>query len=185
MTSSRRALFLDRDGTLLETDSYTGDPADVRLVPGAAAALARFGEIGFERIVVTNQSGVARGLFDEAAYRRVEAAILAAVRAGGADLEATYACFHLPGGAVAAYAASCDCRKPRPGLFLQAAAERGLDLAGSAAVGDALRDLEAAAAAGVGRRILVRTGKGRAAEAEAVARGLAHGVIGSLADLVP
>ncbi len=181
----RRAVLLDRDGTLLDQDGYLGDPAGVRLLPGAAAALAALGAAGWERVVVTNQSGVARGLFSGEQYRRVEDAVLAAVRAAGGDLEGTFACFHLPAGTVPAFAVACDCRKPAPGLLLRAARERGLDLAGSVAVGDAPRDLEAARAAGCGLAVLVRTGKGRAAEAEVRDRGLADAVLDDLAALPP
>jgi D-glycero-D-manno-heptose 1,7-bisphosphate phosphatase len=179
----RRAVLLDRDGTLLATDVHLADPARVRLVSGAGPALARLGTLGWERIVVTNQSGVARGLLDEARYLRVEAAVLAAVRADGGDLEATYACFHLPGAPDPRWGTACDCRKPLPGLLLRAARERGIDLAASVCVGDAPRDLAAGRAAGVGACVLVRTGKGAESEAEVRAAGLADGVLASVADL--
>ncbi len=181
--TSRRAVLLDRDGTLLATDDFLGDPAGVVLVPGAGEALARLGTIGYQRIVASNQSGVARGLFTEEDHGRVEAAVLAAVRAAGGDLEASYACFHLPEAADPRYAKECDCRKPRPGLLVRAARERGITLTRSVVVGDAIRDLEAGRAAGCGLCVLVRTGKGAASEAEALARGLADGVVDSLADL--
>ena len=176
-------MFLDRDGTLLATDDFLGDPAGVVLVPGAGEALRRLGTIGYQRIVVSNQSGVARGLFTEEAYGRVEAAVLAAVRAADGEIEGSYACFHLPGAADPRYAKECDCRKPRPGLLVRAARERGVTLNRSVAVGDAVRDLEAGRAAGCGLCVLVRTGKGAASEPEAVARGLADGVVDSLTDL--
>jgi D-glycero-D-manno-heptose 1,7-bisphosphate phosphatase len=179
----RRAVLLDRDGTLLETDDYLCDPAGVRLVEGAAAALGRLADAGWSCVVVTNQSGIARGLVTEADYARVEKAVDAAVRTGGGSLAGSYACFHLPEGTVRRWAKGCDCRKPKPGLLLRAARELGLDLARSICVGDAPRDLEAGRAAGVGACVLVRTGKGRASEAAVAAAGLADGVIDSLADL--
>ena len=181
--SGRRAVLLDRDGTLVDNDGYLGDPGAVRLLPGAAAALRALGAAGWERIVVTNQSGVARGLFSEADYRRVEAAVREAVRREGGDLEGTWACLHPPRGRGDGEGESCACRKPAPGLLRLAATERGLDLARSVAVGDDLRDLEAGLRAGCGAAVLVRTGKGRAVEAVATATGLADAVLESLADL--
>ena len=181
--AGRRAVFLDRDGTLLDCDGYLGDPAGVRLLPGAAEALGRIGRAGWLRIVVSNQSGVARNLFSEEDYRRVEAAVLAAVRSGGGDLDAVLVCHHLPGAPNPRWAVACDCRKPGPGLLLRAAAERGIDLAASVMVGDALRDLEAGRAAKVGSCVLVRTGKGRGTEPVARAMGLLDGALPSVADL--
>jgi D-glycero-D-manno-heptose 1,7-bisphosphate phosphatase len=179
----RRAVFLDRDGTILDATGYLGDPAGVRLLPGAAQALAALGAAGWLRVVVTNQSGVARGLFGTDAYRRVHAAMLAALRAGGGDLDGGYACFHHPEAQVAEWRAACDCRKPAPGMLLRAAGELGIDLAGSVMVGDAVRDMQAGRRAGCRACVLVRTGKGR--EEEAAARDLpaCDAVIGSLAEL--
>lgn len=181
--ASRRAVFLDRDGTLLATDEFLGDPAKVTLVPGAAEALGRLADAGWACVVVSNQSGVARGLFTEEDYARVEKAVDGAVRAGGGLLAGSYACFHLPEGTVRRWAKACDCRKPGPGLLRRAAKDLRLDLAKSVCVGDAPRDLEAGRAAGVGACVLVRTGKGRESEAAALEAGLADGVIDSVADL--
>jgi D-glycero-D-manno-heptose 1,7-bisphosphate phosphatase len=179
----RRAVLLDRDGTLLSTDRHLGDPGLVALVPGAAEALRLLGERGWARVVVSNQSGVARRLFTEEQYRLVEAAFLAALRRAGADLEGILVCHHLPEAADTRWAKDCDCRKPRPGLLLRAAAAHGLDLGRSVMVGDALRDLDAGRNAGVGACVLVRTGKGRASESMAAGMGLADAVLDSVADL--
>jgi D-glycero-D-manno-heptose 1,7-bisphosphate phosphatase len=179
----RKAVFLDRDGTLIEGDGYLGDPAGVRLLPGVAEALGKLGRAGWLRVVVSNQSGVARGLFSEEQYRAVEAAVLAAVRAAGGDIDAVFVCHHLPEAAVPRWALVCECRKPRPGLLLRAAAEKGIDLKASVMVGDALRDLEAGRAAGAGACVLVRTGKGRDTEPVAMSLGLADAAIHSVADL--
>lgn len=181
--ASLRAVFLDRDGTLLDNDDYLGDPAGVRLYPKVSAALREIGLLGWERIVVTNQSGVARGLFTEQDYRRVEAAFLEALEWEGGGAEAVYVCHHLPGAPVAKWAARCECRKPAPGLFLRAARERGIDLARSVSVGDMARDLEAGRAAGVGRNLLVRTGKGREEETSLVGAAAPDAVLDSVADL--
>jgi len=166
----RPAVFLDRDGTLIDQDGYLGDPAGVVPFPGAAEAMRLFAEKGWQRLVVTNQSGVARGLFTVEQYRRVEQAVAAAV----GEPEGSFACFHLPpddGGTVAPWNTACTCRKPGPGLLLRAAEERGVDLARSVLLGDDLRDLAAARAAGV-EPVLVRTGKGRANEARLAEHGL-------------
>lgn len=144
----RRAAFLDRDGTLIEDPGYLGDAARVALLPGAAEAVARLRRAGFAVVVVSNQSGVARGLFDEAAVhavnRRMAELLLAADPE--ARIDAFYFCPHLPpelpGGA------ACDCRKPLPGLILRAARELDLDLGASVGIGDRARDAEAALAAG-------------------------------------
>jgi D-glycero-D-manno-heptose 1,7-bisphosphate phosphatase len=179
----RRAVFLDRDGTLLATDQHLGDPGLVVLVPGAAAALRTLGERGWLRVVVSNQSGVARRLFTEEQYRLVEAAFLAEVRRAGGDLEAILVCHHLPEAADTRWAKDCDCRKPRPGMILRAAAEHGIEVGRSVMVGDSLRDLDAGRNAGVGACVLVRTGKGRASEGMALGMGLADGVLETVADL--
>lgn len=179
----RKAVFLDRDGTLIDCDGYLGDPAGVRLLPGAAEALGRVGRAGWLRVIVSNQSGVARGIFTEEQYARVEAAVVAAVRTEGGDVDAVYVCHHLPGASDLRWGLVCECRKPRPGLLLRAAAEHGIDLAASVMVGDALRDLEAGRAAGVGACVLVRTGKGADSESVARSLGLADATLHSLADL--
>jgi D-glycero-D-manno-heptose 1,7-bisphosphate phosphatase len=179
----KRAVFLDRDGTLIDCDGYLGDPAGVRLLPGAAAAMGALGRAGWERVVVSNQSGVARGFFTEEQYRAVEDAVLAAIRADGGDLEEVFVCHHHPAAAVPRWAIECECRKPRPGLLLRAAASRGIDLKASVMVGDALRDLEAGRAAGVGACVLVRTGKGGDTEAVARSLGLLDAALHSVADL--
>jgi D-glycero-D-manno-heptose 1,7-bisphosphate phosphatase len=181
--SGARAVFLDRDGTLLSTDTHLGDPGLIALVPGAADALRRLGEAGWLRFVVSNQSGVARRLFTEEMYRRVEAAFLDAVRAQGGGLEGIYVCHHLPEASDTRYAVACDCRKPKPGMILRAAEEHGIDLVRSVLVGDALRDLDAGRNAGVSACVLVRTGKGRNSERQARALGIADAVLDSVADL--
>lgn len=160
--TGRAAVFLDRDGTLIDNDGYLGDPAGVHALPGAAEALSILGRLGYLRVVVTNQSGVARGLFDAHDYDRVTAAVSRELP----GIDAAYACFHLKEGSVPPWNVSCECRKPRPGLLFAAAKELGLtraDLDRSHLIGDDLRDIEAARAAGV-HPALVRTGKGARTE---------------------
>lgn len=158
---NRPAVFLDRDGTLVNDPGFQRDPSSVTLLPGAAAAVARLNAAGLVVIVVTNQSGIARGLISEAEYRAVEQSISKRFADAGARLDATYHCPHHPdiGGA-------CDCRKPGRLLYQRAAADFGLDLTASWGVGDRLSDLEPVRMLG-GDAILVRTGAGRAHEDEA------------------
>lgn len=165
--STRPAVFLDRDGTLIAGLGYLGDPDGVKPLPGVREALEDLGEKGWLRIVVTNQSGVARGYFSEADYHAVEQRVAELLP----GIDASYACFHLPDGSVEPWNAVCTCRKPLPGMLLTAAQMHRIDLTGSVLLGDDLRDLEAARAAGV-RAVLVRTGKGAGNEARLVEAGL-------------
>jgi D-glycero-D-manno-heptose 1,7-bisphosphate phosphatase len=148
-------VFLDRDGTLLHLVPYLSDPARVRLYRGAAAALARLRGAGARLVVVTNQSGVARGFFPRQAVDRVNARMKALLAAEGVRLDAVEVCPHL-----AAVTGPCDCRKPAPGMILKAAHRFGIDLAASWTIGDNASDLDAARAAGT-RGALVLTGYGR------------------------
>jgi histidinol-phosphate phosphatase family protein len=136
---ARQAVFFDRDGTLIEDVHYIADPAQVVLRPGAAESVRRLNAAGWLALVVTNQSGIARGKLTEADYRRVEARVAELLAAGGARLDASYFCPHLP-----EVTGPCACRKPGTALYEQAAAEHGIDLARSAYVGDRLRDVEPA-----------------------------------------
>ena len=158
--SGRRAIFIDRDGTLLELVPYLRDPAQVRLVRGAAEALRAARQAGFALVVVTNQSGIARGLFREEDVTRVHARIQEALSGAGVAIDRFYHCPHHPD-----FTGPCDCRKPEPGLYRRAAAELGVDLERSFAIGDTVEDLQAGERAGC-RPILVRTGYGAQAERE-------------------
>lgn len=160
----RPAVFLDRDGTLIEEADYLASPNQVRLLPGAAAAVRRVREVGVPVVVVTNQSGVARGYFPEERIADVHARLAELLAAEGAGVDAFYHCPHHPTEGVGAYRVACDCRKPRPGMLLAAARDLGLDLAASWMIGDKLDDLRAGAAAGC-RTVLVRTGYGATAAA--------------------
>lgn len=142
----RRAAFLDRDGTLIADPGYLGDPAGVVLLPGAATAISQLRQAGFLTVVVSNQSGVARGYFDTGAVQAVNRRMAELLRAADAraGIDAFYFCPHGPDD-------GCSCRKPRPGMFLQAARELGLDLPGSVCFGDSERDVKASAAAGCPR----------------------------------
>lgn len=155
--SGARAVFLDKDGTLVEDVPYNVDPALLRLTPGAGEGLRLLAEAGYRLVVVSNQSGVARGRFAEAALAGVWTRLRELAAEAGAELDGFRYCPHHPQGAVPVYAVACGCRKPSPGLLLAAAEEEGLDLAASWVVGDILDDVEAGRRAGC-RTVLVDRG---------------------------
>lgn len=141
---AERAVFLDRDNTIIEDkEGYIGDPAKVKLLPGAATAIASMRRLGYRIIIVSNQSGVARGMFDEAAVESVNQEMCRQLRdQGGAHVDASYYCPYHPDGSVPEYKMEHDWRKPKPGMLKQAAEDFGLDLSQCWVVGDALRDVE-------------------------------------------
>jgi D,D-heptose 1,7-bisphosphate phosphatase len=134
----RSAVFLDRDGTVMEDTGYPDDPDDVRLLTGAAAAIARLNRAGLLVVLVTNQSGIGRGFYDEAAFRAVQRRLVEALAAEDAHLDAVYFCPHSPD-----REPPCDCRKPAAGMFERAARDHSIDLAASFFVGDRTRDIQA------------------------------------------
>lgn len=156
------AVFLDRDGTINVEVDYLRSPEQLELIPGARGALRALQEAGYVLIVVTNQSGIARGYFDREALTEIHAALKRVLAEGGVELSAIEYCPHHPGSDDESLARECDCRKPKPGMLLRAAARLDIDLGRSWMIGDAERDLQAGLAAGV-RPILVQTGKGAAA----------------------
>lgn len=155
-----KAVFLDRDGTIVRDKGYITIPDDVELLPGAAEAIVRLRAAGWGVFVVSNQAGVAKGLLSEEQLTGINQRMLMMLGAEGARLDGIYCCPHHPEGSEPDFAIECSCRKPKPGLLEQAASEHGLDLAECAIVGDAVRDLEAGRAAGVAAAVLVLTGHG-------------------------
>jgi len=153
------AVFLDRDDTLIEDMGYTADLDRVQLKRGTSDALRRLRDAGYSVVVVTNQSGIARGHFTEAELAQVHERMQELLRRGGAGVDAVYYCPFLPGAeaVVEQYRRESNLRKPRPGMLLQASRELNLDLRRSWMIGDALRDVEAGRAAGC-RTILIANG---------------------------
>jgi D-glycero-D-manno-heptose 1,7-bisphosphate phosphatase len=165
-SKSRPAVFLDRDGTINAEVDYLSDPDQLVLLPGAGRAIARLNAAGYLTVVVTNQSGIARGLLSEQRLDEIHARLRQLLAQEGGALDAIHHCPHHPTIGAAPYRRECDCRKPLPGMYERAARELGLDLQRSWAVGDSPRDLEAAAALGV-PGILVASGKALASDAAA------------------
>ena len=153
----RAAVFLDKDGTLIVDVPYNVAPEHIRLTHGAVEGLQALHAAGYLLVVVSNQSGVARGLFTEEALVAVEAHVRALLTAAGVPLAGFYYCPHHPDGSVERYAVTCRCRKPAPGMLSQAAREHGIDLARSWLVGDILHDVEAGRRAGC-RTVLLDVG---------------------------
>jgi D-glycero-D-manno-heptose 1,7-bisphosphate phosphatase len=145
----RPAVFLDRDGTIIEDAGYLGDPDRIRLLPGAAEAIGRLNRAGMPAIVVTNQSGIARGLIDEAAYQDTRDRLDRLLAEERVRLDAHYHCPHHP-----EFTGPCECRKPGLLLYRRAAEDLGIDLRASWWIGDQPRDVEPATALG-GRGILL------------------------------
>ena len=145
-----KAVFLDRDGTIIEDQAHLGDPDGVRLYPEAAEALRRFSRFGHLVVVISNQSGIARGLFDEESLARVHARLEELLEKEGARIDGAYYCPFLDGegAAVDAYRRDSDLRKPRPGMLQQAARDLNIDLSQSWMVGDSACDVEAGRRAG-------------------------------------
>lgn len=156
--ASNRAVFLDRDGVINVEREYLWRVDDFAFVPGVVEAMRRLSRAGWKLVVVTNQSGIARGFYDEAAYQRLTAHMRTELAAAGVQLDAVLHCPHLPDAPMAAYRRVCDCRKPAPGLLRQAAGALSLDLTRCVLVGDKLSDLQAGRAAGLARCWLVRSG---------------------------
>lgn len=161
---SQRAVFLDRDGTLVEEAGYLDRLERLIFFPYSVDAVRLLNRAGFAVIIVTNQAGIARGIFKEAFVAEAHDHISKRLTAGGARIDAFYYCPHHPDAVLDEYRQSCDCRKPQSGLFTRAAAEHDLALADSFIVGDRWHDLEAGQRVGA-RGVLVRTGYGRTEEA--------------------
>lgn len=152
-----KAIFIDKDGTLIHDVPYNVNPAFVRLREGTIAGLAKLKDAGFLLIVVTNQSGIAHGYFKEDELMRVQNKLSEMLHQSGIELDGLYYCPHHPAGKVSAFAKACDCRKPKPGMILNAAQNFNIDLSRSWMIGDILHDVEAGNTAGC-KTILINNG---------------------------
>ena len=154
--ASRPAIFLDRDGVIIENRTdYCRSWEEVVILPGALQALARAQGTSYAVVIITNQSAVGRGLVDRETTDDINVRLVAAIRAAGGRVDGVYMCPHAPED-------GCACRKPKPGLLLQASRDLSLDLLRSVLIGDSLSDIEAARWAGIRRAALVLTGRGAA-----------------------
>ncbi|MCU1383226.1 MAG: D,D-heptose 1,7-bisphosphate phosphatase [Acidobacteria bacterium] len=179
----KSAVFLDRDGTMIEDVGYLDALDRIAFYPWTVDAIRLLNRAGLPVVVVTNQSGIARGMFDEAFVDRSHRAIDQRLSAGAARVDAYYYCPHHRDGAIAAYARECDCRKPARGLIDRAAADLGLDPARSFVVGDKWSDVALGRVVGA-QSILVRTGAGAAEELRPPAGLTADTVVDNLAAAV-
>ncbi|HEY9657307.1 MAG TPA: HAD family hydrolase [Allocoleopsis sp.] len=152
-----KVVFLDKDGTLIENVPYNVDPQHIKLAPGAVSGLQLLHRAGYKLFIITNQSGVARGYFPETALTSLEDHLRSLLESFDIPLSGFYYCPHHPDGVIPAYAIDCNCRKPQPGLFHQAAADYAIDLTQSWFIGDILHDVEAGRSAGC-RTILIDNG---------------------------
>jgi D-glycero-D-manno-heptose 1,7-bisphosphate phosphatase len=172
-----RAVFLDRDGTLIEDQDYPRDPDRVRLLPGVTEALARLSDAGFQLVAISNQSGIGRGIITAAQARAVHERFIRVLAEEGIALQAVKYCPHAPWD-------GCDCRKPAPGLLLLTAGELQLDLHASYMIGDKRSDVEAGHRAGC-RTILLAPAGSTYDRADHVARGWADATEFILSALTP
>nr|WP_244987296.1 D-glycero-beta-D-manno-heptose 1,7-bisphosphate 7-phosphatase [Winslowiella toletana] len=173
------AIFLDRDGTINVDHGYVHEIDNFQFIDGVIDAMRELKKMGFALVLVTNQSGIARGMFTEDQFISLTEWMDWSLADREVDLDGIYFCPHHPDATEDAYRQQCDCRKPQPGMLLSAQQELNIDMAASYIVGDKIEDILAGKAAGVGKKVLVRSGKPVTAEGEAAA----DWVINSLAEL--
>jgi D-glycero-D-manno-heptose 1,7-bisphosphate phosphatase len=177
------AVFLDRDGVLVDELGYLTQVDRLRLFPGAGAAVRKLHALGYPVVVVTNQSAVARGMVSLAGLEEIHSTLRSRLGQEGGTLDGLYLCPHHPEAVLPEWRQDCDCRKPRPGMLVRAARELGLALdARSVLVGDQQTDLECARQAGISA-LLVRTGKGERTAQSVSAAGSVIGICDSIADV--
>ncbi|WP_312112707.1 D-glycero-beta-D-manno-heptose 1,7-bisphosphate 7-phosphatase [Pantoea septica] len=179
MANKVPAVFLDRDGTLNVDHGYVHEIDNFQFIDGAIEALQELKKMGFALVLITNQSGIARGMFSEDQFMQLTEWMDWSLADRDVDLDGIYFCPHLPDAPVEAYRQACDCRKPHPGMLLSAQKHLDIDMAASYMVGDKTEDVLAGKAARVGTNVLVRSGKAVTAEGEAAA----DWVLNSIAEL--
>jgi len=157
----KKACFLDRDGVIIRDADYLASPDQVELFPGTAEALRLLKQHDYCLIVISNQSGVARGYFSEQDVNTINNRIDELLKPEKINIDAYYFCPHHPDGSISGYNVDCECRKPKPGMFLQAAREMSVDLSQSLMIGDKVSDIQAGTNAGCKLGVMVRTGHGQ------------------------
>jgi len=176
---SKPAVFLDRDGVINVDRGYVHKRDDFEYIDGVFNAVKKCKDMGYLLVLVTNQSGIARGMFTEEQFETLTEWMDWNFAENDIDFDGIYYCPHHPEATVEQYKEACDCRKPNPGMFISAQTFLDIDMENSVMIGDKKEDMMAAQAAGVGTRILVRTGKPVTEEGEA----LATTVLDSIADV--
>ncbi len=159
MSEKSKAVFLDRDGTLIEDPGSISSPDQIKFIPGAIEAVKQLNEAGYKVVIISNQAGIARGLLSENMLQTIDKIVHREVLSGGGHIDASYYCPHHPEHGVYPYKQDCECRKPHPGLIKRAVRDRQLELDGSFMIGDKSSDIETGRRAGV-KTIFVRTGHG-------------------------
>jgi len=159
MTGKNKAVFMDRDGTIIEDTGYIDSPERVKFLPGSIEAIKRLKDAGYKVVIISNQAGIARGLLTEDMLQTIDKYIHKKILSGGTHIDGSYYCPHHPEHGVYPYRQACECRKPHTGLVKKAAKEHDLDLSKSFMVGDHSSDIETAKRAGI-KSVFVLTGHG-------------------------
>ncbi len=157
---NRIGIFLDRDGTINTEVDYLRSPSDLQLIPGSAEAIREANELGWQVFIITNQSGIARGIFDETTLQKIHTELTIKLAEEDAFIDAIYYCPHHPDEGIPPYRRTCTCRKPGTGMLETAREDFGIDLSASYVIGDRMIDVQTAYAAGA-TPVLVLTGYGR------------------------
>ena len=170
-TTNQAAIFLDRDGVINYDHEYTYQIKDFIFIPDVFEVCKQFIQLGYQLIIITNQSGIARGYYSEQDFENLNQWMLEQFKINGIEIKAVYYCPHHPEKGLDKYKTACDCRKPEPGMIKQAALEHQIDLPQSILIGDNLSDIKAGKAAGVGKNFLVKTGKKKVDDSSKIADG--------------
>ena len=160
MSEKSKAVFLDRDGTIIEDAGYINSPDQIKFIPGSIEAIKKLNQAGYKVVIISNQAGVARGLLTEDMLQTIDKVIHRQILNGGGHIDASYYCPHHPEHGVYPYKQVCECRKPHPGLIKRAVREKNIELTGSFMVGDKSSDVETGRNVGI-KTVFVRTGHGR------------------------